>query len=125
MEDDLIQTFLMEDSSDNSRDLSDSLSDNDNLSDNSEQEESEESEIESDESEIESGDNSSNTDILLSDIYDELVDLHADVLILKDSVDNVSLCVSEFANVFVEFSVILIIMVLIKTVFDNLLHFFK
>lgn len=119
----IIPSYLLEDSSDNSSDLFNSLSDNFDNSDNSESEESEEFETIEDESDEEPEVN--NTDVILTDIFDELVDIHADILVLTDSVNNVSLCVEQFANVFVEFFVVFVIMVLIKTVFDNLLHFFK
>lgn len=123
----IIPSYLLEDSFNNSSDLLNSLSDNFDYSDNSESEESEEFEtIEEDpEEDFEEEPEVNNTDVILTDIYDELVDIHADILVLTDSVNNVSLCVEQFANVFVEFFVVFVIMVLIKTVFDNLLHFFK
>ena len=127
----IIPSYLLEDSTNNSSDLLNSLSDNIDNSDNSESEESEEfetieQELEDDpEEEPEEEPDVNNTDVVLTDIYDELVDIHADILVLTDSVNNVSLCVEQFANVFVEFFVVFVIMVLIKTVFDNLLHFFK
>ena len=123
----IIPSYLLEDSSDNSSDMLNNLSDNIYNSDNSESEEPEEYEIieEDPEEELEEEPEVNNTDVILTDIYDELVDIHADILVLTDSVNNVSLCVEQFANVFVEFFVVFVIMVLIKTVFDNLLHFFK
>lgn len=123
----IIPSYLLEDSINNSSDLLNSLSDNIDNSDNSESEESEEFETieEEPEEELEEEPEVNNTDVILSDIYDELVDIHSDILVLTDSVNNVSLCVEQFANVFVEFFVVFVIMVLIKTVFDNLLHFFK
>ena len=113
MNDNLDEINILECGFDNSSYLSGDLSDSDNDSDNSEQEEQEEQEL------------ADNTEIILSDIYDELVDIHADILVLNDSINNVALCVGEFANVFVEFFVVFVIMVLLKAVFDNLLHFFK
>lgn len=127
----IIPSYLLEDSSNNSFDLLNNLSDNFDNSDNSESEESEEFETieeyqeEDSEEELEEEPEVNNSDVILSDIYDELVDIHADILVLTDSVNNVSLCVEQFANVFVEFFVVFVIMVLLKAVFDNLLHFFK
>lgn len=131
----IIPSYLLEDSSNNSSDMFNSLSVDFDNSDYSESEESEEFETIEEEPEDETEEETeeepeedpevNNIDVILTDIYDELVDIHADILVLTDSVNNVSLCVEQFANVFVEFVVVFVIMVLLKTVFDNLLHFFK
>lgn len=117
MNDDVIvPAYLLESGSDNSIDMYSDLSDHDDYTDNSEQEEQEETELTNDNSTLE---------LLLSDIYTELTDIHAEIVTLDNSINNVALCVQQFANVFVEFFVVVVIMVLIKTVFDSLLHFFK
>ena len=86
MNDSYDETSVMEGSSDNSGDMHDNISDSDNITDNQEQEEQEQEELDQEQ-------------IVLSDIYDELVDVHADILVLNDSVNNVALCVEQFANV--------------------------
>lgn len=62
---------------------------------------------------------------ILNDIYDELSDIHADILVLNDNICGVSQCISDFANVFVELFVIAVFLFMCKTAFDSLLHFFK
>lgn len=62
---------------------------------------------------------------ILNDIYDELSDIHADIIVLNDNICGVSQCISDFANVFVELFVIAVFLFMCKTAFDSLLHFFK
>ena len=109
-----IPSFDLENGIDNSyyRDIY-LYSDNDNT-DNNELEEQEEEQIEV-----------IDYSFTLNDIYDELVDIHADLLVLNDNVCGVSQCISDFANVFVELFVIAVFLFICKTAFDSLLHFFK
>lgn len=112
MNDDVVnQAYLLESGSDNSWDMFTALSYYDSNTDSSEQEEQEV--------------DISSTDVILQDIYTELVDIHADILVLNDSVNNVSQCVADLGGAVIEFFIIFIVMVLIGTVFNNLLHFFK
>lgn len=94
--------------------LSSDLSSTDSISDYSEQEEPEELVTES-----------SDYSFILTDIYEELVDIHSDILVLDNSINNVSYCIEQFANVTVELFVIALIIFFIGTVFNSLLHFFK
>lgn len=115
MDDDLtFSTFIMEDGSNNSGILSLDLLNSDINSDYSEQEEQEEVVTES-----------SDYSVILTDIHEELVSIHSDILVLDNSINNVSLCIEQFANVTVELFVIGLIIFFIGTVFNSLLHFFK
>lgn len=115
MNDDIItSTDLLEDSSDNTGDMSFNLFNSDVSSDYSEQEEQEEVVTET-----------FDYSVILTDIHDELVDIHSDILVLDNSINNVSLCIEQFANVTVELFVIGLIIFFIGTVFNSLLHFFK
>ena len=96
MNDDIItSTDLLEDSSDNTGDMSFNLFNSDVSSDYSEQEEQEEVVTET-----------FDYSVILTDIHDELVDIHSDILVLDNSINNVSLCIEQFANVTVELFVI-------------------
>lgn len=115
MDDDLtLSSSFLEGSIDYSGDLSVSLLNSDNSSDYSEQEEQEEVVSET-----------PDYSVILTDIHDELVDIHSDILVLDNSINNVSLCIEQFANVTVELFVIGLIIFFIGTVFNSLLHFFK
>ena len=93
---------------------SDNLSSSYYYSDNQEQEEQEEQQIDS----VDYND-------ILNDIYYELSDFHADIIVLNDNICGVSQCISDFANVFVELFVIAVFLFMCKAAFDSLLHFFK
>ena len=121
MNDSFDEVVVMEGGSNNFGDMSGDLSGSNDSSDLQEQEEQEE-ELDQEDLDQEQSDL---YQVILTDIYDELVDIHADIFVLNDSVNNVALCVEQFANVTVELFVIFVFMVLIKTVIDNLLHFFK
>lgn len=114
MNDDVVSTDFLEGSFYNSGDMYTDLSDNDSNSDYSEQEEQEELVTET-----------SDYSVILTDIHEELVSIHSDILVLDNSINNVSLCVEQFANVTVELFVIGLIIFFIGTVFNSLLHFFK
>ena len=117
---DIISFDVLENSSyySNSRDNY-LYSDND-FTDNQELEEQEEqSEIDEDQAEV------IDYSPILNDIYDELTDIHADIIVLNDNICGVSQCISDFANVFVELFVIAVFLFMCKTAFDSLLHFFK
>lgn len=118
---DIIPSDDLENSSNysNSRDYY-LYSDND-FTDNQELEEQEE------QSEVDVEEQSDSIDYspILNDIYDELTDIHADIIVLNDNICGVSQCISDFANVFVELFVIAVFLFMCKTAFDSLLHFFK
>lgn len=115
MDDDLtFSTSILEDGFDYSGDMSSYLFNSDDSSDYSEQEEQEEVVTET-----------SDYSVILTDIHDELVSIHSDILVLDNSINNVSLCIEQFANVFVELFVIGLFIFFIGTVFNSLLHFFK
>lgn len=115
MNDDIIiSSPILEGSFDNPGDLSTSLLNSYNNSDYSEQEEQEEVVSET-----------PDYSVILTDIHEELVSIHSDILVLDNSINNVSLCIEQFANVSVELFVIGLIIFFIGTVFNSLLHFFK
>ena len=84
-----------------------------------EQEEQSEVEVSAEQSEV------IDYSTILNDIYDEVLDIHADIIVLNDNICGVSQCISDFANVFVELFVIAVFLFMCKTAFDSLLHFFK
>lgn len=114
MNDDVVSTDFLESSFYNSGDLSSDLSSTDSISDYSELEDQEEVVTET-----------SDYSVILSDIHEELVSIHSDILVLDNSINNVSYCIEQFANVTVELFVIALIIFFIGTVFNSLLHFFK
>lgn len=115
MNDDIIvSTPELESGSNYSGDMSSYLLNSDDSSDYSEQEEQEEVVTET-----------NDYSVILTDIHDELVSIHSDILVLDNSINNVSLCIEQFANVTVELFVIGLIIFFIGTVFNSLLHFFK
>lgn len=115
MNDDItLSTDFLESGIDNTGDLSVNLLNSDDNSDYSEHEEQEEVITDT-----------SDYSVILTDIHEELVDIHSDILVLDNSINNVSLCIEQFANVSVELFVIGLIIFFIGTVFNSLLHFFK
>lgn len=109
-----LSTSILEDVSNNSDSFSFDLL---NFGSNSDYSEQEEQEVVITET--------SDYSVILTDIHDELVSIHSDILVLDNSINNVSFCIEQFANVTVELFVIGLFIFFIGTVFNSLLHFFK